>query len=179
MLCLPPVRTFFTSSRARRARQARQSAGVRPAWRATSALPPVRRSSRRQPAGHTRAAVTRRAPRAALRPSGPRRRRRAPGPRSHSCQLSAATSQRWRAYLQKLPSSRRSSIEPRKITLKGARYARVATRRPLTVISTARSAPIGRMATTIRMEPRGLGLRNSFRISTGNDASRYPAPQCS
>jgi hypothetical protein len=59
------------------------------------------------------------APRAALRPFGPRRRRRVPAPAS-APQLEVATSQRNRAPRTRLPSSRRSSIEPQKTTVKSA-----------------------------------------------------------
>jgi hypothetical protein len=78
----------------------------------------------RQLAGLSSGLLARRAPRAALRPSGPRRRRRAPGPGSRPRRLSAVTSQRGRASCKTLPSSRRSSLEPRKITVKSAPAAR-------------------------------------------------------
>ena len=91
------MRTFSTSSRARRARRTRLSADVRPAPRDSS----VDSSAAQLPPGSwsilTREPIARRAPRAALRPSGPRRRRRAPSPGSRPSQLGAATSQRKRA----------------------------------------------------------------------------------
>jgi hypothetical protein len=86
----------------------------------------MRRSSR--PAAGRRSPgelFARRAPRAALRPSGPRRRRRAPGPEPTAAG-GPPQSQRPARALQELPSSRRSSIEPRKITIKSAPPARPA-----------------------------------------------------
>jgi len=88
--------------------------------RATQALAPMRRSSP-QPAGRRSPGkrFARRAPRAALRPCGPRRRRRALRPRTGRSWRAAARASTRRAR-QELPSSRRSSIEPGKITIKSA-----------------------------------------------------------
>ena len=112
-----PMTNFCTSSRARYARRTRPSAGVRSAAREAAFVKrgavPARHGAAVNPAYFMHWA-----PRAALRPFGPRRRRRAPVPPHRPRSWGVATSQRNHAPRTRSPSSRRLSIEPRKITIK-------------------------------------------------------------
>jgi hypothetical protein len=166
---LAPVTTLSTTSRARRARQAR--AGRRYAVAPRASCADLRRRNFRHSCLGSWGVVARRAPAAFLRPVGHVGAGAHSAPAADRTELSAATSAA-AEVLQRAPSLRRPIVKPRKIAVKGARYARVASRRPLTAsLGEDSAAPIGGMAGSERSSrPKHTGTCESWLSNPGAGA---------